>query len=158
MRRLIHVIGITSILFTLFALFACTATEERAKIRFSRVVALEPFDYRVYKWSFDLRNTPPPWEGAGNCVPVVVELQKRITSTGRMAVIVAVDPPGKGPDHAMLMYAHKKGGKFSRLIDNGLLTQNHPKHNKGLYSGEYGKYLGVCKKPEGNRCVLDEPF
>lgn len=92
-------------------------------------------------------------------MPFVVEMQKRIVGTGRMAIIVVVDPvPSGKAKHAMLMYGNEKGGKFNKLIDNGQLTKFHPKNSQGLYERKYGEYIGICKEPFGGMCYVDEPF
>lgn len=120
---------------------------------------MDSFDYIVAGWSSDLKTTPYPSNSSGNCLPVVVELQKRIVRTGRMAIIVVTNPnPENRILHAMLMYGHEKGGRFSRIIDNGYLTDNYPKPAKDLYTGEFGEYIGVCKTPHGGRCAVSEPF
>lgn len=155
MRRLIHLIGILSIA---YSVVACThLAAQKNKTGFTHVPVMHWFDYKVSQWSVDLQSTPPPDGHGGNCVPVAQELQKRIVKSGRMAIVVAVDPP-TGPKHAMVMYSHEKGGNFSRLIDNGALTAHYPKRKEGLYEGKFGKYLGVCNRWRGSICLLDEPF
>ncbi len=118
---------------------------------------LSPFDQQVMDWSYELRDMPSKYEG--NCMPVAQELQKRIVATGRMAVIIVTDPePGDDIYHAMVMYDSEPDGRFDRVIDNGYSTGNAPWPRDALYAGDFGKYMGVCKKPEGNKCAVTTPI
>ena len=108
-----------------------------------------PFLMKVARWSWELRDTPAPMPGpdAGNCLPVAIELQKRIVATGRMAILLVTDPdPTDEIKHALVLFDHDKDGSFDHVIDNGFSTGHFPRESAGLYTGEFGVYLGRLQK------------
>lgn len=114
-----------------------------------------PFHNTVAAWSHQLKDTPKPKGASGNCLPVAVELQKRIVRTGRMAIIVSVDPtPADNISHAVVVFDSDMNGSFDSFADNGFLTRWTVKPYGPLLRGEYGKYEGRCVEPEGFRCRL----
>ena len=108
------------------------------------------FNDQVGEWAEEITEATPPVQvsdtEAGNCLPVALELQKRIVATGRSAIIVAVAPP-TGANHALVLYASKPGGRFDYVIDNGFSTAWVAQPRELLNNGTFGKYYATCKDP-----------
>ena len=156
--RLLLVISLVCLVLSVASMIAGNYDElEIMLVRMEVRSELSPFNQQVMDWSYELKDMESPYEG--NCVPVAQELQKRIVATGRMAVIIVTDPePGDDIYHAMVMYDSDKSGTFDRVIDNGYSTGNAPWPRDSLYDGAFGKYLGICKEPEGNKCLVSTPI
>ena len=117
--------------------------------------APHPFNVTVGRWSHDLKDTPKPVGSKGNCLPVAVELQRRIVATGRMAWIVSIDPtPNDGISHAVVVYDSDKNGRVDSFADNGYITRWNPMPVGPLLAGKHGKFEGRCVNPEGSYCTL----
>ena len=115
------------------------------------------FNERVGVWARDLHSTPNPAGSNGNCLPVAVKLQSRIVDTGRMAVILAVDPtPDDDILHAIVFYDSDKDGSFDSLIDNGYTTNFVVQPESKLRDGSLGKYVGKCEDvdPRKGQCRI----
>ena len=118
-------------------------------------VTTHPFNTTVGHWSHELKDIPKPAGSNGNCLPVAVELQRRIVRTGRMAWIVSIDPtPNDNISHAVVVYDSDLDGRIDSFADNGFVTKWTPGRVGPLLRGDYGKFEGRCVEPEGGRCRL----
>lgn len=107
------------------------------------------FTDQVDVWAEELSESiPSPDVVDGNCLPVALELQRRIVDTGRSALIVVIELPENVNNHALVMYTSEPGGRFDYVIDNGfstgLVSQPRALLNKGHLGGEY---YGTCLEP-----------
>ena len=82
----------------------------------------------------------------GNCLPVSMELQKRIVATGRKAHIALVREKGAEVGHALVLFNSDIDGSLDSIIDNGFATQHNVKPRDFLDIGLYGEYVGTCNK------------
>jgi hypothetical protein len=108
------------------------------------------FNEQVGVWAEELTEvTDNPIDTDGNCLPVAVELQRRIVETGRSALIVAINTDDPLNDHALVLYTSKLGGRFDYVIDNGYSTawvaQPRVLLDEGLLGGEY---YATCMEPK----------
>jgi hypothetical protein len=107
------------------------------------------FEMQVGKWSEEINaGTPTPPKAGGNCLPVAMELQKRIVDTGRIAFVAVVDKDVLPTRHAMVVYSSKVAGRLDSVIDNGSATFNKVVPKDFLDTGVFGTYLGTCKDPD----------
>ena len=116
------------------------------------------FNDQVSTWSRDLMDAQG-CNGGGNCVPVALELQKRIRDAGYIAFVIAVDPdPNDGIMHAVVLYdSDDPDFVLDSVIDNGYSTDNYPRKAKMLYSGVFGEYKGKVEKcVDCNNCVIGD--
>lgn len=115
-------------------------------------MVVNDFNKKVAGWSWELKDMPNPYKAGGNCLAVAQEIQKRLRDEGRMALILATDPiPDDGASHAIVLYNSDPQGTLDSVIDNGFVTDNFPRKRAGLYTGQFGKYLG-----EVDRCVFEQ--
>ncbi len=121
-------------------------------------MVVTPFNKRVSGWSWELRDMPNPYPTGGNCLAVAQELQSRLVDAGRMAIIIVTDPiPNDGESHALVLYNSKKTGLLDSVIDNGFVTGNFPRKREGLYTGDFGRYIGQidrCDFKQKNLCYM----
>lgn len=114
-----------------------------------------PFNATVGHWSHQLKDIPKPKGATGNCLPVAVELQRRIVATGRMAWIVSIDPtPEDNISHAVVVYDSDANGRIDSFADNGYVTKWKPMPVGPLMRGQHGKFQGRCVEPKGHQCIL----
>ena len=107
------------------------------------------FEQTVQKWSAELSESiPQPEEVDGNCLPVAMELQKRIVETGRIAFIAIVDPEEMIGRNAVVVYSSKVSGRLDSVIDNGYSTYNKVLTKDFLDTGVFGEYIGTCENPD----------
>ena len=107
------------------------------------------FEQTVQEWSVELsKSIPTPAEVEGNCLPVAMELQKRIVNTGRIAFIAVVDKDVLPTRHAMVVYSSEVGGRLDSVIDNGAATFNKVVPKDFLDEDVFGTYLGTCEDPD----------
>lgn len=107
------------------------------------------FEQTVQEWSAELEESiPMPKEIDGNCLPVAMELQKRIVDTGRIAFIAVVDPKEMEGRHAVVVYSSEVNGRLDSVIDNGYSTYNKVLPKDFLDTGVFGEYIGTCKDPD----------
>ena len=116
------------------------------------------FNDQVGEWAEELTEvTDNPIDTDGNCLPVAVELQRRIVDTGRSALIVAIHTEDPLNDHALVLYTSEPGGRFDYVIDNGFSTawvaQPRALLDKGLLGGEY---YATCMKPSPEDGTCDK--
>ena len=115
-------------------------------------VAVHTFEDTVESWSAELEESVPAVQVTpdveGNCLPVAVELQRRIVETGRIAFIAIVEPPNLETAHAVVVYSSKVAGRLDSVIDNGYSTQNKVKPTDFLDTGVFGLYTGTCMGPD----------
>ena len=104
----------------------------------------------VEGWAKDLGNNTPlitTDEGVeGNCLPVAMELKKRILATGRKAHIALVSEKGATSGHALVLFNSDIDGSLDSIIDNGFATNHKVKPRDFLDIGLYGEYVGTCTK------------
>ena len=109
------------------------------------------FNDTVGEWAEEISDSTPSVQvtedTSGNCLPVAVELQKRIVATGRSALIVAVDVPDLDTGHALVLYTSEPGGRFDYVIDNGFSTAWVAQPRTLLDRGVFGTYYATCKDP-----------
>lgn len=102
----------------------------------------------VEGWSQNLGDNTPlittPEGVEGNCLPVAIELQKRIAAAGRMALIALVRNKGADVGHALILFNSEINGRLDSIIDNGYATQHKVKPREFLDIGLYGEYVGTC--------------
>lgn len=112
-------------------------------------IVASTFNDQVGEWAEELAEvTPNPEDTDGNCLPVAVELQRRIVDTGRSALIVAIDTEDPDNDHALVLYTSEPGGRFDFVIDNGYSTAWVAQPRVLLDKGHLGgKYYGTCMEP-----------
>ena len=115
------------------------------------------FEQTVQEWSVELNKNISAPEGVdGNCLPVAMELQKRIVETGRIAFIAIVDPEEMVGRHAVVAYSSKIGsGKLDSVIDNGYSTYNKVLPKDFLDTGVFGEYVGTCKDPDPTQAICN---
>lgn len=107
------------------------------------------FEQTVEEWSKELGNSiVAPKDVDGNCLPVAIELQKRIVNTGRIAFVAVVDPEEMEGRHAVVVYSGEVGGRLDSVIDNGYSTYNKVLPKDFLDTGVFGEYVGTCKDPD----------
>jgi hypothetical protein len=107
------------------------------------------FEQTVQEWSVELSNNiPKPKDVDGNCLPVAMELQKRIVETGRIAFVAVVDPEELEGRHAVVVYSSEVNGRLDSVIDNGYSTYNKVVPKDFLDTGVFGEYVGTCKDPD----------
>lgn len=107
------------------------------------------FEQTVQEWSAELEvSVPKPEDIDGNCLPVAMELQKRIVETGRIAFIAIVDPTELEGRHAVVVYSSKVAGRLDSVIDNGYSTFNKVVPKDFLDTGVFGEYIGTCNDPD----------
>jgi hypothetical protein len=106
------------------------------------------FEQTVQEWSKEVAaNTPNPEGLNGNCLPVAIELQKRIVDTGRIAFVAIVDPPEMDGLHALVVYSSEVAGRLDSVIDNGFSTYHIVQPKDFLDTHVFGEYIGTCKDP-----------
>mgnify|MGYP001815413833 FL=1 len=107
------------------------------------------FEQTVQEWSIELAGSIKAPEGVdGNCLPVAMELQKRIVDTGRIAFIAVVDPEEMEGRHAVVVYSSEVSGRLDSVIDNGYSTYNKVLPKDFLDTNVFGEYIGTCKDPD----------
>jgi hypothetical protein len=118
----------------------------------SPVPKVATFEQTVEEWSVELNGSiPTPKDAGGNCLPVAMELQKRIVNTGRIAFVSVVDPEEMEGAHAVVVYSSKVNGRLDSVIDNGYSTYNKVLPKDFLDTGVFGKYIGTCEDPDPSR-------
>jgi hypothetical protein len=107
------------------------------------------FEQTVEEWSVELNDSIlTPKDVEGNCLPVAMELQKRIVDSGRIAFVAVVDPEEMEGRHAVVVYSSKVSGRLDSVIDNGYSTYNKVLPKDFLDTGVFGKYIGTCEDPD----------
>lgn len=118
----------------------------------AEVHTVQTFEQTVEEWSTELSESIaaiqvlPDVEG--NCLPVALELQKRIVDTGRIAFIAVVHPEELETGHALVVYSSEVAGRLDSVIDNGYSTYNKVQPKDFLDTGVFGTYTGTCQDPD----------
>ena len=115
------------------------------------------FEQTVEQWSKELSESIAPVKITddieGNCLPVAMELQRRIVDTGRIAFIAVTHPENLETGHALVVYSSEIKGRLDSVIDNGFSTYNKVVPKDFLDTGVFGKYTGTCEDPDPSKAT-----